>query len=244
MIERKYWLITAVLVAISALGYVISLYSYYKITNNVIDVLVLTVSGFLLLKYIYQKKEFMFLKILGGALACIILARLFAVLYWWVANKSLNNFSVEDLSLWGFYLFLFSADFGALDRLANAASENMSPYRLGGLLVVVLVWLMVIWNCYSGASIGLSCMYGLFLSATGYYAFKMLIVPDIEDGFIRLLRPYHAIVTTFIFLETFKLSCALHDWFWVQYIVEWLTLAAVLFLLPAAIRGLERWYMI
>ncbi len=245
MTERGYWLTAIGLAGIAALGYGLffCLYSY-RMINNLIDIGALVITGFLLLYYVYQKKEFLFLKILGGALACCLLARLFSILYWWVMHKSPDNFSVEDLSLWGVYLFLFSADFGALDRIGDDASRNMRPYRLGALLIPVLVWLMVAGICYSGGLIGLSCFYGLFLSLAGYYAFKMLLIPDIEEGFIRVLRPYHAILTILVLLESFRYFCSVQDWLLLQYILEWAVLTAFLFLLPTAVRGIERWCII
>ncbi|HJB94644.1 MAG TPA: permease [Candidatus Mediterraneibacter intestinigallinarum] len=137
----------------------------------------------------------------------------------------------------GTFFFLFSSYFGALDRLADGREPEYRIYRIAALLPPVLIVLC-------GGDLW-SRLFLLPVACAAYYACKHLILPDIDMGIIRVMRPYNGVILLFCLVQPFTadfVSGGYSDRFPdIPFTVINLVLVALA--LPTARRGVQKWFI-
>ena len=141
-----------------------------------------------------RHKAPLFYTILCLAMISCLMGCVYSVLYdvLWISGDT--GFHVGYLGFAGMFFFLFSSYYGAIDSLADGGEPALHTYRIlaGGVALVHFAvsvcgvallhkgwWLLVLIVPMSG---------------TLYFAVKHLLIPDVEMGIIRVLRPYNALV--------------------------------------------------
>lgn len=138
-----------------------------------------------------RRKQPLFFKILLFASASYFLGALFESGWMLVYGSAPEGFHVGELGYMGMWFFLFSSYFGAIDRLADGGERQYRPYRVAALAGPAAVLGLTGWSLARwGAT---ACLPLLLLavpmSLTLYFALKLLILPDVEMGIIRVMRP-------------------------------------------------------
>ena len=141
-----------------------------------------------------RHKAPLFYTILCLAMISCLMGCVYSVLYdvLWISGDT--GFHVGYLGFAGMFFFLFSSYYGAIDSLADGGEPALRTYRIlaGGVALVHFAvsvcgvallhkgwWLLVLIVPMSG---------------TLYFAVKHLLIPDVEMGIIRVLRPYNALI--------------------------------------------------
>lgn len=149
------------------------------------------------------------------------------------------GFSIGLVGYAGMFFFIFSSYFGALDSLADGGERRLRAYRWRA-LAAPLALAAIAGALSSVAGIEPFALAALIPAAgTSYFAAKHLIMPDIEMGIIRVMRPYNACMLALCMLQPAVLllsggighlaACVL-------------AAAATLAVLPLAAMGVRKWF--
>lgn len=148
------------------------------------------------------------------------------------------------LGYMGTYFFLLSSYYGAINRLADGGEARYRGYRLaaasGPLLVLVLL-------AHSVRTLGDgACLtYALLclpIAPTLYFSIKHLILPDVDLGIIRVMRPYNACVIVFCMVQVLLQvpACSGLD---IRAAGSVLSSVLLMTLLPMAEMGVRKWFI-
>ncbi len=173
------------------------------ITNLII--LAASLLGFIYgLFTILIRKRPLYLKMVVLAVACMMISRIYLLLQYLTGKDIPDGFHVGILCMLGCFLFLFSANFGMIDGLADDGSMKFLKYRLISWIVpIVLIASFVPMYAFDNISIKLiAYSVVLFVVAiSARFHFKHLILPDVDYGVVRQIRGYNA-VALFLCLST------------------------------------------
>ena len=140
------------------------------------------------------------------------------------------------------WFFLFSSYFGAIDRLSDGGERRYLPYRLAALLAPVAVLGLTIWSVIRwGAAASLPLLLLVIpMGATLFFALKHLL-PDVEMGIIRVMRPYNALVLLLGLCQMVTRMPGVSGAAALAATV--LTSLLLVAMLPTAEMGVRKWYM-
>lgn len=191
------------------------------------------------------RKQPLFFKLLLYAMASYLLGTLFTACFTLVYGNEPQGFHVGFLGYIGTYFFLLSSYYGAINSLADGGEARFRPYRLaaaaaGPLLVLGLLIYSV------GTSGPWACIPLALLSApiglTLYFSLKHLILPDVDLGIIRVMRPYNACVILFCLIQVCAQLPAISGTAFRQ-APAFLSSALLMTLLPMAEMGVRKWFI-
>ena len=190
-----------------------------------------------------RRKQPLFFKILLFAIAGYFLGALFEGGWVLVYGAAPEGFHVGYLGYVGMWFFLFSSYFGAIDRLADGGERVYLPYRLAALAAPVAVLGLTVWSVTGrGAAASLPLLLLVIpMGMTLYFALKHLLLPDVEMGIIRVMRPYNALVILLGLGQAALLFPGLPAG--AQPAVTLLVGALLIAMLPTAEMGVRKWYM-
>lgn len=191
-----------------------------------------------------RRKQPLFFKLLLYAMASYLLGTLFAAGYALVYGREPQGFHVGILGYMGTYFFLLSSYYGAINRLADGGEARYRGYRLvsaAGPLLVLALLVHSVRTAGTGASLAFALL-AVPIAPTLYFSTKHLILPDVDLGIIRVMRPYNACVIMFcavqvcartpVFAGTAVLAAA-----------PALLAALLATLLPMAEMGVRKWFI-
>ena len=190
-----------------------------------------------------RRKQPLFFKILLFGAASYFLGALFECGWMLVYGAAPEGFHVGGLGYMGMWFFLFSSYFGAIDRLADGGERQYRLYRVaalaGPLAVLGLTgWSLVRWGA---AACTLLLLLAVPMSLTLYFALKQLLLPDVEMGIIRVMRPYNLCV---VLLGLCQAAALLPDVSGRAEMLAGVLLSALLVVMPpVAEMGVRKWFM-
>ena len=189
-----------------------------------------------------RRKQPLFFKILLFAAASYFLGALFEGCWLLVYGAVPGGFHVGYLGCVGMWFFLFSSYFGAIDRLSDGGERRYLPYRLAALLAPVAVLGLTIWSVIRwGAAASLPLLLLVIpMGATLFFALKHLL-PDVEMGIIRVMRPYNALVLLLGLCQMVTRMPGVSGAAALAATV--LTSLLLVAMLPTAEMGVRKWYM-
>ncbi|MCR5793606.1 MAG: hypothetical protein K6G65_10585 [Lachnospiraceae bacterium] len=167
------------------------------ITNAVI--LCTSLIGFLYgVFFILIHQRPLYLKMVVLAMACMLVSRGYILLQYLVKGEEPAVFHVGMLGLMGCFLFLFSANYGMIDRLADDGSMQFMRYRIVCWLAPLIIVGGFIGFCLQkfsnpGSKLITYLAVILIIALSSRYHFKHLIFPDVEYGVVRAIRGYNAV---------------------------------------------------
>ena len=182
----------------------------------------------------------------GCALGCLFIERLYEIVQYVVAGDLAEGFIVGDVGNIGCFLFLLAANIGALDSLMDDGSDELKKYRLVAFIAPLVTVISAIAIMFSPSNIGrnITCaVEELFIGASAYYSLKHLIIPKRYSDFLSGLRPFH------LFSLLLAFGITMENVFWcyqlniqvIWFIPYAILLAAMLPLAPALERGTRQW---
>lgn len=142
-----------------------------------------------------KPKKALYGKMITLAMLCIVFSRLSNIVRIMTQGNLYDSFQLGFLGGIGSFLFFFSSNFGTIDTMADDGSREYLKYRLIGLIApvvticvyFVLFWLgdvSVLWKVQG-------VMLMVCVAPCSYYHLKHLILPDVDFGIVKSLRPYN-----------------------------------------------------
>ena len=156
-----------------------------------------------------------------------------------------DGFTPAYLGRIGFFLFLLTASYGQLDRIVDDRSPVMRPAKFVALIAPLLAILLYIPNAIiNDVPIATKIMYAIvWIPATisVYFNLKHSLIPDLDFGFVKAIRPYNILATCLGLSELLCLTA------WDYYYPIPLAITAILFgalaisTIVALKKGVEKW---
>ena len=193
----------------------------------------------------FRPKAAVYAQMITLASGCMAAGRLYQVIRILTVGDGLDRFHLGLLGVIGCLLFLLSANFGVMDAIADDGSKKNRRYRLIPLIAPLLaagIWLVFFLIPDLSMTVRLASLaVTLFVIGASYYNLKHFLIPDVENGVIRCLRPYNLLALILEFLFPAEMIFMSRD-------MACLTLAAGILtgaVLPAVVisvdRGIQRW---
>ena len=138
------------------------------------------------------------------AVGCAAFGRLYQVVRLLTGGDMFNGFQLGFFGVIGSLLFLFSANFGAMDSLADDKTKKFLKYRLisiaapAAALILYIVFILL--TDLPGSVKIASSLVTVFVMQASYFHLKHLIFPDVDLGIIKCLRPYNLLALIYTFL--------------------------------------------
>ncbi len=140
-----------------------------------------------------------------------------------------EGFTPAYLGRIGFFLFILTASYGQLDRIVDDGSSKMRKARILALIAPLLAALLYIPNAVAPfVPISTKVVYALvWIPAIlcVYFNLKHAIIPDLDFGFIKAIKPYNV----FVLLLSFSELLCLTAWDYCEYDSIPLAVTAIVF---------------
>ena len=161
------------------------------------------------------------------------------------SENIVEGFTPAYLGRIGFFLFFLTASFGQLDGIVDDGSSNMRSARIIASIAPVLAVLLYIPNAaIEEVATATKVVYALvWIPAifSVYFNLKHVIIPDLDFGFIKAIKPYSIFALLLSFSELLCLTA------WDYYYPIPLGVTAIIFAVLCvctmifARKGVEKW---
>ena len=152
----------------------------------------------------FKPRKAVYAQMIALAVGCVAFGRLYQVVRLLTGGDMTSGFQLGVFGVIGSLLFLFSANFGAMDSLADDKSRSFIKYRLISLVAPVAA--LVLYILFVGLtdlprSVKIaSALVTVFVMQASYFHLKHLIFPDVDLGIIKCLKPYNLLALIYTFL--------------------------------------------
>ena len=193
----------------------------------------------------FKPKKAVYAQMITLSVGCMAFGRLYQVVRLITIGDILEHFQLGVLGVIGSLLFLFSANYGAMDSLADDGSKEFTKYRLIPLAAPIsAIAVYVIYFLLSDFPLLVKVVSGiitLFAAGASYYNLKHLIFPDVDYGVINCVKTYNLLALIFEYLciaEMIANSCGSE----IAVLVISIFMGAVLIaIVPTVERGNKKW---
>ena len=152
----------------------------------------------------FKPRKAVYPQMITLAVGCLALGRLYQVVRLLTGGDILGEFQLGVFGVIGSLVFLFSANFGAMDSLADDGSVTFKKYRLISLAAPVTALAMYVFLLFVAQlpvfAISVSAFITFFAAQAGYFHLKHLIFPDVDYGVIKCLKLYNLFALIYTFL--------------------------------------------
>jgi hypothetical protein len=197
------------------------------------------------LKHFFKKGKPLFLQTITMAMASHALGSIYHLCQSLTSDTLIEGFTPAYLGRIGFFLFIITASYGQMDRIVDDGSAKMKPSRYIALLAPICAVLLYIPNyIIEDVPIRTKVVYALvWIPAViaVYFNLKHAIIPNMDFGFIKAIKPYNILIMCLSFSELVCLTA------WDYYYMIPLVISAVVFgglcisTMIAAKKGAEKW---
>lgn len=197
------------------------------------------------LKHFFKKGKPLCLQSITMAMASHSLGSIYHLCQSLTSDELIEGFTPAYLGRIGFFLFILTASYGQLDRIVDDGSAKMRPARRIALIAPLCAILLYIPNAtIPDVEISTKIVYAIvWIPAIlcVYFNLKHAIIPNLDFGFIKALKPYNIFVLSLGFSELLTLTA------WDYYYPIPLALSAILFgalcvcTMVSAKKGVEKW---
>lgn len=197
------------------------------------------------LRHFFKRGKALFLQSFTMAMASHALGSIYHLCQTLTGDSLVEGFTPAYLGRIGFFLFILTASYGQLDRIVDDGSAKMRPARLVALVAPLAAVLLYLPNALlEDVPTATKIVYALVWipAIIGvYFNLKHAIIPDLDFGFIKALKPYNVLVLCLGFSELLCLTA------WDYYYPIPLVISTVLFgvlcicSMVTARKGVEKW---
>ena len=193
----------------------------------------------------FKKGKPLFLQSITMAMGCYSLGSVYHLCQTLTTETILEGFTPAYLGRIGFFLFLITATYGQMDRIVDDGSKKLRPYRYMALIAPVLAALLFVPNAII-VELPIQTKIAALLVwlpavVAVYYNLKHAIIPDLDFGFIKAIKPYNILAACLGFAELLCLTA------WNYYNDTLLVISSFAFailcvaMMCAAKKGAEKW---
>ena len=155
-------------------------------------------------KHFFEKGKAYYLQIVTMAFGCYAMGSLYYLCQSITAEEVPEGFTAAYLGRIGFFLFLFTANFGQMDGLLDDRTSAFKKFRYIALIAPIVVALLyvpcILTDMLISTKISLFIMWIPALCSS-YYNFKHAIISDLGYGFAKAIRPYNICALIIVFAE-------------------------------------------
>ena len=197
------------------------------------------------LKHFFKKGKPLFLQSLTMAMASHAFGSIYHLCQTLTSDIVVEGFTPAYLGRIGFFLFLITSSYGQLDRIVDDGSAKMRPARAIAFLASLAVVLLFIPNAKVHDTPTITKVVYAFVwlpaMVSVYFNLKHAVIPDLDFGFIKSLKPYNILALLLSFSELLALTA------WNFYFATHLAVTAIVFAILcvatmiAAKKGVEKW---
>ena len=152
----------------------------------------------------FRPKKAVYAQMITLAVGCVAFGRLYQVVRLLTIGEMFNGFQLGVFGVIGSLLFLFSANFGTMDSLADDRSKKFIKYRIiafAAPVVALILYILFIFFTDLPRSVKVaSALVTVFVMQASYFHLKHLIFPDVDFGVIKCLKPYNLLALIYTFL--------------------------------------------
>ena len=191
----------------------------------------------------FLEKGPLYARMVTGAVGCMMLGRLSEVIRE-LAGFQDGTFHLNVLGYIGVFLFLFTANAGIMNGLADDGSKAFLKYRLIAFLAPLGIALVYLLIAFSNIPVSAKIIHGIlafFISLASYYHFKHALFPDVEFGVIRCIRGYNLVALAVCFLAVGELAAHAYDSSLLMLIISIPLAVCMLMILPVLKGGIAKW---
>ncbi|MBQ5362087.1 MAG: hypothetical protein IIU63_01950 [Clostridia bacterium] len=156
-----------------------------------------------------------------------------------------EGFTPAYLGRIGFFLFMLTASYAQLDKIVDDSSAQMRPAKRIALIAPICAILLFIPNAIlDDVAISTKIVYGMVwvpASFSVYYNLKHAIIPDLDFGFIKAIKPYNFLALMLGFSELLCLTAWLYGYPVPMAITAILFAILCISTMVSAKRGVEKW---
>lgn len=189
---------------------------------------------------VFRKKTPLFYKIVFFAMLMCLMGNVYSFLYDRLWLPDALDFHVGHLGTFGMFFFLLSSYYGAIDSLADGKQPSLAKYRMTALLLALVFFVGSVIAIYAFDKGVWTYLMAVPVSFTFYFAFKHLIIPDIEMGIIKVMRPYNALIVCLCVSMT--LGAIVPQATVPAYIADICTGILLVCCMPTARNGVRKWF--
>ena len=197
------------------------------------------------LRHFFKRGKPLFLQSLTMAMASHALGSIYHLCQTITSDTPVEGFTPAYLGRIGFFLFIITASYGQMDRIVDDGTPPMRKARRIALLAPACALLLYIPNALADdVPISTKVAYALvWLPAifSVYFNLKHAIIPDLDFGFIKAIKPYNFFVLGLALAELLVLTA------WDYYDGAFLVISTLLFAalcvctIVSAKKGVEKW---
>ena len=192
----------------------------------------------------FKKGKPLFLQSITLAMASYALSLIYHTCVALTNATIMEGFTPAYLGRIGFYMFLITASYGQLDRIVDDGSPKMRKANLIALIAPALALLLYIPNIYATSNVSTKISYALIwipAIVAVYFNLKHAIIPDLDFGFIKAIKPYNIFAMLLGFSELICLTA------WDFFSSVFLAIMSIVFgilcvcTMVSAKKGVEKW---
>ena len=152
----------------------------------------------------FKPKKAVYPQMITLAVGCMAFGRLYQVVRLLTGGEILNSFQLGLFGIIGSLMFLFSANYGAIDSLADDGSKEFTKYRIVSVAAPLVAAALYFIFIFAADTAKLTkIIYGIitvFVMLASYFHLKHLIFPDVDFGVINCLKPYNLLALMYSFI--------------------------------------------
>ena len=196
-------------------------------------------------KYFFKKGRPLCLQSLTMAMASHALGSIYHICQTLTRMDLVEGFTPAYLGRIGFFLFIITASYGQLDRIVDDGSPKMRKARGLAFIGPACAALLYIPNAlFEDADLSTKIVYAIvWIPAliSIYFNLKHALIPNLDFGFIKALKPYNILVMTLEFADLILLTA------WNYYDSTLMVISSCLFgvicvlTMISAKKGVEKW---
>ena len=197
------------------------------------------------MKHFFKKGKPLCVQSITMAMASHAVGSIYHLCQTLTSDFVVDGFTPAYLGRIGFFLFLLTASYGQLDRIVDDRTPPMRRASLVALIAPLVAMLLYVPNVIIYlVPVATKVVYAIVwipAAVSVYYNLKHALIPDLDFGFVKAIRPYNVLATCLGFAELLCLTA------WDYYYPTQLAITAVLFgvlcvsTMIALRKGVEKW---
>lgn len=199
-------------------------------------------------KNFFKKGKAYYLQIVTMGMGCYAMGSFYHLCQSITTGDLADGFTAAYLGRIGFFLFLFTANYGQMDGLIDDRTPSLKKFRYIALIAPVTAALLylpcVLAETPYSTKISLSFLW-IAAIFSSYFNFKHAIISDLGFGFVKAIRPYNICALILTFLEL--ILQVLWAYYVDDYILIVIMVVTIIFSIVSVLtmvtlkRGVEAW---
>lgn len=162
------------------------------------------------LKFFFKKGKPLYLQSITMAMGCISLGHLYQICRMLTMKTVTEGFTPAYLGKIGFFLFLITATYAHMDKIIDDGSKAFRPSRRIALIAPAVALLLYVPNLLvsqaSGSPMIVLSVIWLLAAVGMYFNMKHAIIPNLDFGFVRAIKPYNVLAVCLELLQLLILT--------------------------------------